>query len=118
MSIGIPTTSSNPITIYVGVTSTGLSTRDFPQSKIVNLQSNGSRKWLSGAFALKKNTINPIEITIMKIDLDRTKFRIFHMPSVVVMSDYFVSILVDHFLCGLSLPHNPVFFHLLNLIEA
>lgn len=71
------------------------------------------------AFALKKNTINPIEITIMKIDLDRTKFRISHMPSVVVvMSDYFVSILVDHFLCGLSLPLNPVFFHLLNLIEA
>lgn len=89
--------------VYAGVILTGLTTRDIPQSVNVNLSPSDNRKWLPGDFTLKKNSIDLAEIVAMKINLDHTKFRLFHMSSVVATSDHFVPIPIDYFLCGLSL---------------
>lgn len=89
--------------------STGLTTRNIPQFVNVNLSPSGNRKWLPGDFTLKKNSIDLAEIAAIEVNLDHTKFRLFHMSSVVAMSDHFVPIPIDHFLCGLSLPLDLAF---------
>lgn len=104
-----------PKTINSGVTATGLTIRDVPNPSVLTPK---TKKWLPGDFVLKNNTINPIEITALSVDLDTTKFRIYHIPSCVAMSNYFIHVPIDHFLSGLSVPFDPVFRNFLNTIQS
>lgn len=61
-----------PKTIYSGVTATGLTIRDVPNPSVLNNPPK-TKKWLPGDFVLKNNTINPIEITALSVDLDTTQ---------------------------------------------
>lgn len=82
----------------------------------VNINPSANKKWLPEDFALKKNTIDLAKIIVMETDLGHTKFRIFHMPSVVAMLNHFIPIPIDHFLCRLRL--DLTFCDLLTLIGA
>lgn len=101
----VPLDPRFPRTTYAGVTTTGLTTRDLPDASVLNreVEDFDSLKELSkikrqllGDFFLKNNTIG-LELPTLSIELDPTKFRMFRMPSCVTMSNYFMSVPIDHF---------------------
>lgn len=115
--VAIPLDPRIPRTSYNGVTATGLTTRDVSNTSVLNNPPR-TKKWLPRDFTLKNNIVHSIEVTALTGDLDTTKFRIYHIPSIVVMSNYFVPVLIDNFMSGLSVPFDSAFYNFLNLIKS
>lgn len=115
--VAIPLDPRIPRTTYAGVTATGLTIRDVSHPSVLNREVDDfdtfedapkTKRRLPGDFVMKNNTVS-LELHVLLVDLDTTKYRIFYMPSCVAMSDYYVYVPVDHLNFGLSVPFDPTF---------
>lgn len=76
-----------------------------------------TKKWLSGDFALKTNTIS-LELPTLGLEVDRSRFRMFYQKICGDMFDLYIHIPLDHFLAGLNIPLDPVFCDFFNLVRC
>lgn len=99
------------------MTTTSLTIRDIPGPSILNREVDDfntfedipkTKRRFPSNFVLKKSIVST-ELPTLQIHLGTTMFRMFYIPSCVAMPDYYIPILVDHFLTGLSIPLDPTF---------
>lgn len=123
----VPLNPKFPRTVYAGVTTSGFTTKDIPDPTDPHRDEDDdsedfdnapkTKKQLSGDFVLKENHAGA-EWSASSIDMDQTRFRMFRLPFCPPMSDYFIPIPVEHFLCGLLLPLDPAFCDFLHSIRS
>lgn len=94
------------MTTYAGVTATGLSIHDLAQARS---SSKSSECLFDRDFALKNNTSKSIDLSYMYSLVNRRKYRLKIVPNVVSMSNYFILVLISHFLNGLQFLLDPAF---------
>lgn len=114
------------LTNYVGVTITGLATRDLLDPSILTKdpeetdsadELHKTKKNLSGDFVLKNNTVG-LEHETLALEVDPASFTMFYMSAYGAMSNYFVPICIEHFLAGLSIPLDLAFCDFLHMIRS